>query len=250
MEPIIKNQDDTTQLLFAISYFSDYRYLKESVLWNEYINLENILPHLTYLQYESIRQMIEVEEIVNAIQYCIDLGGIAICVDKRDINRLGYKLANMAEGSVTQFYDEIGRQKMDQIKRYMGYHDIITDKNKNYKYMRSCKRYQYIVGIIAKFYADYYDLYLSYKHGLRIAPMGCNNGRYRYFTTMKIRDNYALREYCIPVLEGVIRSVFVCDSIKTIFDKLYLPIIRRYFLEFISINKEEMDLKGHVTSAP
>ena len=47
---------------------------KEALLWNEYINLESTIQGLTYEQYENIRQMIEVEEIVNAIQYCIDLG--------------------------------------------------------------------------------------------------------------------------------------------------------------------------------
>lgn len=72
MEPIIKDQVDTTQLLFAIGYFSNYRHIKEALLWNEYINLESIIKDLTYGQYESIRQMIEVEEIVNAIQYCLD----------------------------------------------------------------------------------------------------------------------------------------------------------------------------------
>jgi hypothetical protein len=167
-------------LVSDYNYFLNYRAFKEKLLWNEYINLENIIQDLTYAQYESIRQMIEVEEIVNAIQYCLDLGAIAICVDKRKIGDLGYMLSSLDEKTITDFYANIGTQKTNQIKRYMGYHDIITDKNKNYKYIRSCKKFQGIISELSKFYKLYYDLYLSYKHGLRIAPFGCKDGKYIY----------------------------------------------------------------------
>jgi hypothetical protein len=247
MEPVIKDQAETTQLLLAINYFSNYRSFKESLLWNEYINLENIIQGLTYEQYESIRQMIEVEEIVNAIQYCLDLGAIAICVDKRRINKLGYMLANLTEKSITDFYVNIGKKKIDQIKRYMGYHDIITDKNKNCKYIRSCEKYQAIVSELAKFYDLYYDLYLSYKHGLRIAPFGCKNGKFIYgYTDERYNKNYSFGTYEIPVLLGINRSVLVCDSIKDIFDKLYIPLIRKFACEFLDIKKEALDLDDHI----
>jgi hypothetical protein len=250
MESAIKDQAETTQLLLAINYFSNYRYFRESLLWNEYINLENIISDLTYGQYESIRQMIEVEEIVNAIQYCLDLGAIAICVDKRGINELGYKLANLDEKSITDFYANIENQKIDQIKRYMGYHDIITNKNKNYKYIRSCKKFQVIISELAQFFNLYYDLYLSYKHGLRIAPLGCKNGKYVYgITDGRYNKNRNFRSYEIPILLGINSSMVVCDSIKDIFDKLYIPIIRKFACEFMDINNEALDaldLEGNI----
>lgn len=246
MEPVIKDQAETTQLLLTINYFSNYRYFRESLLWNEYINLENIIQGLTYEQYENIRQMIEVEEIVNAIQYCLDLGGIAICVDNRGINELGYKLANLTEKSITDFYSNIGKQKIGQIKRYMGYHDIMTDKNRNYKYIRSCRKYRAVISELAQFYDLYYDLYLAYKHGLRIAPFGCNNGKYIYGVTEKYNEDCSFHTYEIPVLLGINRSVAVCDSIKDIFDKLYIPLIRKFACEFINIKKEALDLEDHI----
>jgi methionine aminopeptidase len=152
MESVIKDQAETTQLLWAVNYFSNYRYIKESLLWNEYINLENIIHGLTYEQYENIRQMIEVEEIVNAIQYCLELGAVAICVGNRKIAKLGYELANLSERGITDFYGEIKNKNIHQIKRYMGYHDIETDKNRNYKYVISCEKYQSIVGELSEFY--------------------------------------------------------------------------------------------------
>jgi len=247
MEPVIKDQDEASQLLLAINYFSNYRSFKESLLWNEYINLENIIHGLTYGQYESIRQMIEVEEIVNAIQYCLELGAIAICVDNRDINKLGYKLASLKEKSITEFYANIGQQKIDKIKRYMAYHDINTDKNRNPKYIRSCEKYRAIISEIAIFYDLYYDLYLSYKHGLRIAPFGCKNGKYIYgITDERYNKNYSFCTYEIPVLLGINRSLLVCDSIKDIFNRLYIPLIRKFACDFFDIGKDALYMEDKI----
>lgn len=156
-------------------------------------------------------------------------------------------MANLSEQSVTDFYDNIEKQKINQIKKYMGYHDIITGKNKNNKYIRSCKKYQAIISDLAQFYNLYYDLYLSYKHGLRIAPLGSKNGKYIVGITNKGLDNYTYETYEIGILQGINRSVIVCDTIKDIFDKLYIPFIRKYVCEFVDIKKEALDLEAHIT---
>lgn len=250
MESLVKNQAELTQLLLAINYFSNYRHFKESLLWNEYINLENIISNLTYGQYENIRQMIEVEEIVNAIQYCLELGAVAICVNNRKIPKLGYALANLSEESITNFYREIENKDIHQIKRYMGYHDVITDKNKNYKYVISCEKYQSIMTILSKFYFEYYDLYLSYKHGLRIATFGSNNGKFIYGITEKDNkeNNYYpfFKIYEIPLMHGINSSLLMCDIIKNIFDKLYIPIIRKSMCEFADIIEETLGSRDRI----
>jgi hypothetical protein len=247
MESIIKDQAESTQLLFAFNYFSNYRHFKEELLWNEYTNLENIIRDLTYEQYESIRQMIEVEEIVNAIQYCLDLGAIAIIVDNRGLNKLGYKLASLNEQDITDFFTNIGRQKINRIKRYMGYHDVITDKDKNKNYIRSCVKFQTVISDLAQFYKLYYDLYLSYKHGLRIVPFGSKDGKYIYgITDDRYNKDGSLTVYEIPVFLGLNRSITVCDAIKDIFDRLYIPLIRKNTCDFFDLKKDESDLEGHI----
>jgi hypothetical protein len=247
MEPIIKDQAEITQLLIATNYFFNYRHFNEALLWHDYINLESIIQDLTYDQYESIRQMIEVEEIVNAIQYCLDLGAIAICVDNRELNMLGHKLAKLKEKNITDFYANIEKQEIDHIKGYMGYHDIMINKNENIKYIRSCKKYQAIISELAQFYNLYYDLYLSYKHGLRIAPLGSKNGKYIYGITDTKTNNYAFHCYEIPPLHGVNQSFTVCDIIKDIFGRLYIPLIRRHACEFLDIKKETLDQENHIS---
>jgi len=230
-----KDQAETTNLMFAINYNHYYRYYKHVLLMNNFDNIEKLVSDLSNGQYENLRQMIEIEILVNAIQYCNDLGAIAICVKKRRIKELGYMLSSIKDESITDFYKSIMNEKYKNVKKYMGYHDIDTENYKNLKYLRSCDRYIDDVSRLSKFYLFNYDLYLSHKHGLRIAPMGSKDGRSMFFYA---NDSGALGCYFIPEFKGVINSIEVCDIIKNIFEKLYIPLIRKTMLEFLDLDAD------------
>ena len=162
---------------------------------------------------------------------------------------MGDGLAKLDEASVTDFYMNIEKKSTTDIKRYMGYHDINTHKNKNEKYiLRSCERYQAIITELAKFYEHYYDLYLSYKHGLRIAPISARNGIYSYlYTDKRYNVDQSFGTYRAPILAWIIKSVMVCDLIKGIFDRLYTPLIRKTMCEFLCIEKDMVFIDSSIS---
>jgi hypothetical protein len=240
----LKDQVELSQLFFASIYNSNYRYYKSNLLLNEYEKLESIIPDLTANQYENLRQMVEIELIVNAVQYCNDLGAIAICVKKRKINELGYMLASLSDQSNVDFYKSIDDLKLKDLKKYMGYHDIDTNKGKNEKYIRSCERYQSAVSEISKFYIANYELYISYKHGLRIAPIADNKGNNMFIISTK---NYTLRKHMRPIFYGPNQSIQVNDIIKNIFNKLYDPLFRKTLHELLESEEgSDNNRKGSV----
>ena len=117
----------------------------------------------------------------------------------------------------------------------MGYHDIDTENYKNPRYLRSCDRYTNDITRLSRFYLFNYDLYLSHKHGLRIVPMGSKDGRNIFFYA---NDNSTLGCHFRPEYRDVITSIEVCDIIKNIFDRLYMPLIRKTMLEFIDLDED------------
>jgi hypothetical protein len=228
-----RDQAETTNLLFAIYYNYFYRFYKNNLLIYNYENVEKLIPDLSSSQYENLRQMIQIDIITNSIQYCNDLGAVAICVKNRNLREFGYILAKIADKSIQEFYETIADEKYKNIKKYMGYHDIDIETYINIKYLRSCDRFKEDLTRLSKFYLFNYRLYLSHKHGLRIIPMGIQNGKNLFFYA---NDNHTLGCYAKPEFKDVLDSIEVCDIIKNIFDKLYIPLIRKTFLEFLDFN--------------
>jgi hypothetical protein len=90
-------REEITNLVFASGYISEYRYYKQLLLENQQDNIQNIIPDLRSEQHENLRQMIEIEMIINAIQYCSDLGAFAISIKNKKIFEIIKMLSSLPE---------------------------------------------------------------------------------------------------------------------------------------------------------
>lgn len=222
---------EITNLIFAGSYFSNYRYYKQEMLENDYKNLENVITGLSSSQYDNLRQMIDIEMIINAIQYSNELGAIAICTKNRNLANLGHVLAKLADESIHDFYKNVKNISIKDMRKYMGYHEIEISEAEVVRYNRSCERYREELIILAELHEHFYDLYLTYKHGLRILPAGCKEGIFRII----IYNSNGSYTYYYQPATLMLESIKITEFIKVVFDKLYIPLIRRKFFEIFGL---------------
>jgi len=236
--------EEITNLVFASSYISEYRYYKQLLLENQHDNIQDIIPDLRSEQHENLRQMIEIEMIINAIQYCSDLGAFAISIKNKKIFEIIKGLSSLSETSIKAFYDNIGHANIKSLKKYMGYHEINIEQSDKEKYIRSCKRYQTYMLKISTFYNTFYQLYPSYKHGLRLIPIINADGRKLIFEACK--DN-TLKIHETPEMWWLV-SIEITEIINNIFKKLYVPLIRKKVGEYLGISFGQTRAQGSVKS--
>ncbi len=183
--------------------------------------------------------------MINAIQYCSELGAFAISVKNKKINNIIQMLASLSEIDIKIFYDKIKNADSKILKKYMGYHQIkITCKEENEKYERSCCRYKENVVKLSKFYNQHYQLYLSYKHGLRIIPAKNENGKKLIFEACK--DN-TTTIHVVPEM-WYLEAIEVTEVINNIYEKLYIPLIRQKFAEFCHISLKDKSIRQSIKS--
>jgi hypothetical protein len=234
-------EEEITNLMFASDYISEYRYYKQVLLENQHETVQDIISDLSS---ENLRQMIEIEMIINAIQYCSDLGAFAISIKNKKIFEIIKMLSSLSETSIKEFYDKIGDADIELLKNYMGYQEINIEQSDKEKYIRSCKRYQTDILKISTFYNKFYQLYLSYKHGLRLIPTINADGQKLIFEACK--DN-TLTIYNIPEMWWL-ESIEITEIINNIFKKLYVPIIRKKVGEYLGIPFGQRRVQGSVKS--
>lgn len=202
-------------------------------------------PNLRTEQYENLRQMIEIEMIINAVQYCSELGAFAICMKNKKINNIIQMLASLSETDIKIFYDKIKTADPNLLKKYMGYHELkIIYKEENGKYERSCYRYKEDVVKLSKFYNRHYQLYLSYKHGLRIIPAKNEKGEKLIFDACK--DN-TMTIHVVPEM-WYLEAIEVTELINNIYEKLYIPLVRQKFAEFCGISLTDKSIRQNIKS--
>ena len=237
-------KEEITNLMFASDYISEYRYYKQVLLENQHDNIQDIISDLSSEQHENLRQMIEIEMIINAIQYCSDLGAFAISIKNKKIFEIIKMLSSLSETSIKEFYDTIGHADRELLKKYMGYQEINIEQSDKEKYIRSCKRYQTDILKISTFYNTFYQLYLSYKHGLRLIPIINADGRKSIFEACK--DN-TLNLYNTPEMWWL-GSIEITELINNIFKKLYVPLIRKKVGGYLGISFGQTRAQGSVHS--
>lgn len=230
---------------FAIGYISKYRYFKQKLLESELDNLREVIPNLKTEQYDNLEQTIEIEMIMNAIQYCSDFGAIATIVKNKKIDTILQSLSSFSEESIKQFYDKIRTSENNTIRKYMGYQELKLTSQQDYsKYNRSCDRYKKDVIILSTFYKKYYQIYLSYKHGLRIIPN--KNDKGDKFIIEAVKDN-TVTIHMIPPM-WYLEAIEVTEIIKNIFEKLYIPYIMKQFGDFSDISFNDENIKKTIES--
>lgn len=238
-------REDMGNFMFAFAYVSKYRYLKQKLLENEHENLEQILTNHIPEQYENLRQMVEIEMIVNAVQYCSELGAFAICIKKGKINEFMKMLSSLHDADIkTAFYDKIKDADIKLLRAYMGYHELNINKDDEAKYNRSCERYRENVIKLSVFHNMFYGLYCSYKHGLRVVPLRSEKGDRGIWEACE--DNtFNLHKtpemWWIDVIE-------VTEIIRDIHEKLYLPLVRQKFADFSGFSFTEKNISSKVKS--
>jgi hypothetical protein len=238
-------REDIGNLMFATSYISKYRYFKQKLLENEHDTLQEVTPNLRMEQYENLRQMIEIEMIINAVQYCSELGAFAITVKNKKIYNIIQMLSSLAETDIKIFYDKIKNRSKKDIWKYMGYYEIkITCKEDYEKYYRSCDRYKSDIVRLSTFYNNYYQLYVSYKHGLRIIPSKNEKGEKLIFEACK--DN-TMTIHVVPEM-WYLEAIEITEIINNIHGKLYIPLVRQKFAEFCHISLKDKSIKQSIKS--
>jgi hypothetical protein len=229
---------------FAFGYIAKYRYFKQKLLENEYDKLHEAIPNLRIEQYENLEQMIEIEMIINSIQYCSELGAFAISVKNKNINNIMKILSSLPEADIKIFYDNIKNPNRKVIKKYMGYHEINVSSIDDEKYDRSCDRFIKDTQRLSTFYYNYYQLYLSYKHGLRIIPIKNEKGEKLILEACK--DN-SMTIHVIPHM-WYLEAIEVTEIINNIYEKLYMPLIRKKFGEFFDISFQDNKISKTIKS--
>lgn len=226
---------DITNLQFALGYNYKYRYIKHKLLENQYDKLEKIVPGLIDVQYEYLRLMIEIDMIINFIQYCNELGTFAICTKNKQFYNLNNFLAGIEDKDIIIFYDKIGNMDIGLIREYMGYHEIKKTRFEYERYDNSCKRYQNDVSKLTKLYKHLFSIYLSYKHGFRLIPVIDQQKGKFVFEARKDSEGGPLAWYQIPE-SWQIDVIELMDIINNIFERLYMPLIRKKFEDFAGIS--------------
>lgn len=238
-------REDIGNFCFAFGYIAKYRYFKQKLLENEYDKLHEAIPNLRIEQYENLEQMIEIEMIINSIQYCSELGAFAISVKNKNINNIMKNLSSLSETAIKIFYDAIKNPDKNVIKKYMGYHEInISGQNEYKKYDRSCDRFIKDIQRLSTFYNNYYQIYRSYKHGLRIIPIKNEKGEKLILEACK--DN-SMTIHVIPHM-WYLEAIEVTEIINNIYEKLYMPLIRKKFGEFCGISYKDKSIRKDIKS--
>ena len=222
-----------TNLFFIAGYFSQYRYHKQKLLENEHDNLQILITDLEPAQYDNLQIMIEIEMIVNAVQYCSEFGFFAICTKKQRYDFI-YMFPKLAEKDIGIFFEHINDANLDLIKKHMGFHEIDITEPENIKYYRSCLRYKEDVKKLSEFYLDKYPIYLSYKHGLRLMPLNNNSGKKIIMEVSHETDN-SLGIHVLPDMWWL-DVIEITEIINNIYNKLYIPLIRKQIGKSLGIS--------------
>jgi hypothetical protein len=221
-------KNELGSIIFAMGYISDFRYYKQMTLEKEYENIQNIICDLTTEQYESLRQMIEVEMIANAIQYCCDLGSFAVSVKHSTLAaRFLSDVSTLKEDRLNDiFFKPIKKGNYDLVSRYMGYHEIEIKENDQRKYSDSCDRYKADITKLSEFFNHWYYLYTAYKHGLRLIPV-IENNTHQKIILMAHKDN-TWRPYVVSETWWR-EAIDITIIVHEMFRKLYIPLVRKKF---------------------
>ncbi|UGV39817.1 hypothetical protein J7W08_06685 [Methanococcoides orientis] len=238
-------RNDIGNMLFASGYISEYRYLKQVLLEKEHDDIQDVFSNLKQSQHENLRQMIEIEMIINAVQYCGELAAFAICVKNKNLLNFMKIISSLPEASIKDFFDKVMNADEKLLFRYMGYHEIDIKYEDIGRYIRSCKRYQEDILILSEFYNRWYNLYTAYKHGLRIIP-SFNEKNGKKIIMEACKDN-TMTIYEIPEMWWL-KSIEITETIKKIYAKLYVPLIKLKLSDFLNISLDNDSISTSIES--
>lgn len=229
---------------FAFGYCYKYRYIRQKLLDLQNDKLEEIMSDMTKLQRDNIRIMTEIEIVVNTVQYCNDLMFMAICIKKKKINDIMKMFGSLGDNDCFVHFNIIKNADIKELKKYMGYDEIDITKSYEWKYNNSCEKFRRDIIKLSEFHKNFFDIYNSYKHGLRIIPIICENGKRLIFeackdNTMTIHEIHEL---------WYIGSIEIMEIINNIFEKLYAPLIRKKYAEFVNFNFSDKNIICSVSS--
>lgn len=238
-------REELGNMLFAQGYSTKYRYFKQKLLENEYDTVQEVLHSLKDEQYDNLRQMIEIEMKINAVQYCSELATIAICVKNKKTDKIIQVLSSMSETAIHEFYDNFITMNNGDISKYMGYHEIkIKSQDEFKKYDRSCDRFKNDIIKISKFFKTHFQLYLAYKHGLRIIPAKNDKGQK---LIIEACDDNTMTLYEVPEM-WYLDTIEITEIINNIYEKLYIPIFRKKLEVMANISLKDKSLQCSIQS--
>ncbi len=170
--------------------------------------------------------MIEVEMIINAVQYCCDLGAFAISVKNSELaTKFLAHLSTLNEDHLNRkFFKPIVNGDYNSLSKYMGYHEMKIEEKDQYKYSLSCDRYKADIIKLSEFFNRWYYLYTAYKHGLRLIPV-IENKTHQKMILEAYKDNtWQIRKLQETWWKEAIDTTII---VHEMFRKLYVPLVRK-----------------------
>ena len=234
--------EELTSLQLTLGYFHRYRYLRSKMLEHDLDTVEEIFSDLRDEQQESIKCMLQVDLVVNAVLYSQDLAAILLCLDK-PLSKFTTMISSLHEtgsGSIKEFYEKLFERQFDFFWKIMKYDELkLHDKPEQEKYERSCNRFRKDMLKVSKFFLQWYNLFSAYKHGLNVVPVR---------ETKTARDVLMLGnpdgtfDMFIVSPSWYLGYIEVVEIVHNVFNRLIEPIMWK-----LLANVAKVDLKGEET---
>lgn len=236
-----RKQIDAVNLTFGMGYLHNYRKIKSEILEDSLKTVASQFSSYRPEQIESIKTMIEIELVINAILFCEDLASIIIALSKEEYN-LTNTLVSVHEtgsGSIKEFYECVLKEDVDYFWRIMNYDKIEIPEGEIRSYKRSCKRFIDDIRKVATFFLNgfYFSLHQVHKHGLAF-NVGRDQNTGRDIIIIPNIDGTFDTHFIHPA--WYLRSFEIIEIISNMFTKLYEPLISWNYLEKIT----EVDLES------
>ncbi len=166
----------------------------------------------------EIREFIKIEIITTFVHLSEIFGIYMICFHKKNKN-FHNKLFDYRVKEVTEFYEQIKKRRTPYIRKMLCYpsYNQIPNKEQTLLLNKSAKNVKEKLGNISRLYLKYKLLYNSYKHGLRVFPVGglnystgtmvIKNKKNQIIAyNIEIQEAIELTEWMIPFLYNTLKT--------------------------------------------
>lgn len=217
-------KEEITGLHFGFGYNPYYRYYKYRILLEDLDKINDLFSEIKVEQRDDLSLMLEMELVMNAVQYCSDLAILFIASMKppSEYIKTVASIHDTGSGSVSEFYEKISKQPDDYFWNLVGYNRIDLTNKEIKRGERSIERFKKDIQVISEFFRDHYQLYTGYKHGMRNFVLRNEyNGKNCIFIPTRKGDFDILEVGAMWYL----KSIEIVEMVHRMFTKIIEPLI-------------------------
>jgi len=183
---------------------------------------------------DQIKYLLLLEIISETTQYCADLA--AIMISLRDFNKNKLSIVNITDTSLKEWYVDINKPTLETYLEILRYPPIQNLDREQGFYMRlNHEKLRMKLKLIGAFYHFHYDnIYMPYRHGMRIFLQKDEKGVIYFFGLSK-KGNFRRIDLKKDILE---QCESICEFIYEIFDKNLRLLLETKIFERTASKKE------------